>query len=75
MFTWKGDLPLNTPAGIELVGEEISGVFERGFECYGIPIGTDNYVKYKLKCRADQIVKDADQTTDLLSLGKLCGQP
>ena len=56
VFSWEGDLPADSPPGITLAGEEVDGVFERGFECYGIPIGTDNYVKYKLKCKAGEIV-------------------
>ena len=66
VFSWEGDLPDGTPEGIHLAGENINGVFERGFECYGIPIGTDNYVRHKLRSKADEIVTDAFKTANLL---------
>ena len=70
VFTWEGDLPVSTPAGITLAGVEVDGVFERGFECYGIPIGTDNYVKHMLKAKASEIVNDAKRTVELLSVDR-----
>ena len=50
-----------------MAGELVNGVFERGFECYGIPIGSDNFVKHKLQVKADDILKDARQTVKWLS--------
>ena len=56
----SGSLPswfyrANVPVGMSLAGEMVDGLFERGFEIYGIPIGTDKYITCKLMQRAEQI--------------------
>ena len=40
-FTWDATLPLETPDGLTLAGEEVDGNFEPGFLCYGVSVGTD----------------------------------
>ena len=67
LFSWDGDLPDNVPEGITLAGEVLEGAFERGFEIYGIAVGSDKFVSHKLQQKAEQIAKDAVQTADLLS--------
>ena len=57
----------NVPVGMALAGEMVDGLFERGFEIYGIPIGTDKYITCKLMQRAEQISKDAKQTVTVLN--------
>ena len=63
----EGRMPANTPAGITVAGEVINGQFEPGMDCYGCPIGSDNFVSNMLQCRAKEIVKDAVKSVDLLS--------
>ena len=68
MFAWDVDLPGDGPAGLTLAGEVVEGVFKRGFECYGILIGTPVYVKHMLQKKAEEVVRDANQTAHLLSV-------
>ena len=45
VFSWSGILPEGTPEGVEIAGKMIDGSFEAGFDCYGVPMGTDKYIK------------------------------
>ena len=54
VFSWDGDLPPDAHPLLTLAGETVDGVFERGFMCYGIPIGTDNFVRAKLQEKAEE---------------------
>ena len=63
----EGTLPDNTPAGLTVAGEVINGQFEPGMDCYGCPIGSDNFVRNMLQCRAEEIMRDAVKSVDLLA--------
>ena len=67
LFAWEGGLPDNTPPGIQLAGKEVDGVFERGIEVYGIPVGTDKYVSNRLEAKVTEIIRDARKTGHLLA--------
>ena len=67
LFSWDGHLPADAPVGLTLAGEILEGEFERGFEIYGIPVGSDKFVQHKLKQKAVAIARDAVQTAGLLS--------
>ena len=67
IFTRDGVLPAGTPAGLTIAGDEVDGIFECGFDCYGIPIGTDKYVIRKLEEKAQEIAMDARKTVELLA--------
>ena len=67
VFTWSDRLPESTPPGLALAGSTVGGQFLPGFMCYGIPIGTDNYVRFKLQEKAKEIAADAEKTVRLLS--------
>ena len=70
IFSWSGTLPEGSPAGVELAGKVVDGVFEVGFDCYGVPMGTDKYVSSELMVIADVIVRDAKKTRELLASNK-----
>ena len=67
VFMWEGDLPPETPEGLSLAGEEKDGVFYRSMDCYGVPVGSSDYVALKLGRIAEDIVSDAEKTADLLA--------
>ena len=67
VFTWDGDLPPGTPAGLTLAGEDVEGNFEPGFVLYGVPVGSDAYCSFKLMQIAKTIKEDAQKTSNLLS--------
>ena len=67
VFTWDGDLPPGTPAGLTLAGEEVDGNFEHGFLLYGVPVGSDAFCSCKLMEIAKSIKEDAQKASNLLS--------
>ena len=50
-----------------MAGALVDGVFERGFLCYGVPIGTDIYVKHTLLQKAKEIVSGAERAVEVLA--------
>ena len=55
------------PAGLVLAGENVNGDFLRGLMVFGVPVGTDQYVRFKLNEVADQIISDAKKVQEVLA--------
>ena len=55
------------PAGLVLAGENVNGDFLRGLMVFGMPVGTDQYVSFKLNEVADQIISDAKKVQEVLA--------
>ena len=70
IFTWTGILPVGTPEGVKIAGKIVDGTFEAGFDCYGVPIGTEKYISSEIKEIAVMIVADAHKTVEVLSSNK-----
>ena len=66
VFTWNGILPQNATNGLTRAGIEVNGIFEPGFMCYGVPIGTDVYVEHMLEMKMREISKIAETTCEVL---------
>ena len=66
LFTWDGDLPPGCPDGLPLAEEQVGDQFFRGFMCYGVPIGEDRYMSYKLHEVAARLLEEARQVQDVL---------
>ena len=66
VFAWRGELPEEAPPGLGLAGEDVEGFFRRGILVYGIPVGEDEYVSKKFRERAEDIVRDAEKTANVL---------
>ena len=45
----------------------MNDVFERGFLCYGVPIGSDTYVKHILHQKAEEIAAGAERASEVLA--------
>ena len=67
VYNAEGRLPDSPPAGITVPGEVINGQFVPGMDCYGCPIGSDNFVRNMLQGKAEEIMRDAVKSVDLLS--------
>ena len=65
IFCW-GELPAGTPAGMRRAGMEVNGIFEPGFECYGIGIGTKAFVSAFLEAKVEEIKEVVEKTCRLL---------
>ena len=66
VFTWNGNLPVNCTPGLSRAGIEVNGIFEPGFLCYGVPVGTDKYVEHMLSEKIRDLEKVAKNTYDIL---------
>ena len=66
LFSWDSDLPVDAPAGLSLGGTLVNGEFARGIEVYGIPMGTTEYVLYQVQMKADDVVRSAIRTAEVL---------
>ena len=62
----RGDLPEGTPADLKRAGTMIEGVFEPGFDCYGVGIGSPNFVSQYLEKKVDEIEELVNKTCQLL---------
>ena len=70
VFTWSGVLPPQTSPGLVRAGTVISGQFEAGFLCYGVPVGSDSYVRNMLEVKVEEIAREAEKTVKVLELEK-----
>ena len=66
VFSWSGVLPPSTTAGLRRAGEEVDGVFEPGFVCYGVPIGSDNYVLHMMNKKVEEVALGARNCCSVL---------
>ena len=67
LFTWEGELPPGCPPDLPLAGEQVGEQFLRGFMCFGVPVGEDRYVSWKLQEIADRLLDEARQVQEVLS--------
>lgn len=61
-----GNLPPNTPADLPRAGFTLDGVFYPGFECYGIGIGTAEYIENFLQEKVAEIEEVVTKSCELL---------
>lgn len=59
-------LPNNTPDGLVQAGIRVDGSWEPGFICYGVPIGSENYVVKMLSNKMDELEQQAEQIQTVL---------
>ena len=59
-----------TPAelnGMKKAGVQLEEGFAPGFVCYGIPVGSPQYVNHELMKKADEVVKEVEEISEILS--------
>ena len=59
-------LPNNTPDGLVQAGIRVDGSWEPGFICYGVPIGSENYVVKMLSNKMDELEQQVEQIQTVL---------
>ena len=52
--------------GMKRAGVTLEEGFAPGFICYGIPIGSPEYVNHMLKIKAQEVVQEVEEITDIL---------
>ena len=63
IFTWDGIKLPHMPDDMPMATETIEGRIEPGFICYGIPIGSDQYVKYMLRKKFKEVEDNAKKAS------------
>ena len=53
-------------------GEEMASSWEPDFICYGIAVGTDNYVRHKLQEKVKEVKEVVKAVRGVLEPQKLC---
>ena len=66
VFTSTGVMPSEAPAGFVKAGETVEGVFQPGFLCYGVPIGTDAYVSAMLDLKIRELETEVRHMSGVL---------
>ena len=52
--------------GMKRAGVATAGGFAPGFLCYGIPIGSPEYVSHMLEEKAQEVVREVEEITEIL---------
>ena len=66
VFTWAGVLPAATPEGYKNAGINVGDQFMPGFLCYGIPVGSDGYVRHQLSVKVQEIGREMEMSVKVL---------
>ena len=66
VYTGSEVRPPSMPDFLPLAGTVVNGVFEPGFVCYGVPIGSSNFVANKMDSKVEEVAEKALKATELL---------
>ena len=66
VFCWEGTLPADTPHGLVNAGTLVGGRWEAGMICYGVPVGTDNYVTHMLNEKVNELTIEVETICQVL---------
>ena len=66
VFSWDGVLPPQAPQGMKVAGVQVGDVWQPGFVCYGIPVGTPAYVKHMLWDKVQEVRGEIDKVKEVL---------
>ena len=66
VYSRNGVRPAAMPDMLPLAGEIFDDQFEPGFVCYGVPIGTNNYVANMLDRKVNEVAEGARRAVELL---------
>ena len=66
VFTWTGVLPPEAPTSMKLAGVVVDDLFLPGMMVYGIPVGTDQYVRHMLDEVVENIPSEVSKVEELL---------
>ena len=66
VFTWSGILPPQAPQDMKRAGVQIGNVWQPGFLCYGIPVGTRQYCQHLLMEKVQEVRAEVDRVKQVL---------
>ena len=62
-----GIIPLDFIPGMPIAGKEIGGRFEAGMMVYGVPVGSDEYVKSMMETKMNEIASEVTKACTVLA--------
>ena len=65
IFAW-GDVTPETPMELKSAGKPVEDLFRPGFDYYGIPVGTDDYVGKALRKKGLKVKRDMERVVSSL---------
>ena len=65
VFCW-GELPSCTPPDLKRAGINVDGIFHPGFVCYGVAMGSDEFVRSSLDGKVEELGESVLASMDLL---------
>ena len=66
VYLHTGEKPAEAPANMPRAGVEVGEQWLAGFQCYGVAIGSAEYVEYVLGEKVEDLRNDVDKVMDLL---------
>ena len=66
VFSWSGVLPPEAPPEIKTAGVTLDDHFHPGMVVYGIPVGSDAYVRHMLNNVVGEIVSEVERVDEVL---------
>ena len=66
VFCWQDELPACTPLGMKRAGVKVGDQWLLGFLCYGIPVGTSDYVKHMLSEKVQEVREEVYRVKEVL---------
>ena len=66
LFSRDGTLPPNCLPGVALAGKLVEGQWENGIIVYGVPIGSDSFVKSKMKEKVEEVRRSSLRAVQVL---------
>ena len=69
VFTWSGELPAEAPQDMTKAGVLVEEVWQPGFLCYGIPVGSPEYCKKMLNDKVKEVKEEVDKVRAVLCEG------
>jgi hypothetical protein len=67
VFSWEESLPAETPRGMKRAGTVVEGRFAPGFMCYGIAVGSTEFVRAKLEEKVDEVAAEVEKVVKVLA--------
>ena len=67
VFTWSGELPAEAPPGIARAGVMVGEDFLPGMIVYGIPVGSNAYVRHMLEKVVDGVAEEVTRVQEVLA--------
>ena len=65
VFSWE-ELEQELPMDLTRAGTMVYGVFQAGFICYGIPVGTRVYVQHHLHLKVQDVAREVGEVLEVL---------